>query len=209
MNTRRNVSKLLLATTNLGKIKEFCSLFEQIPFQITTPDKEQIILDVEESGSTFSENAYIKAIAYMKESGIISLADDSGIEVDALGGKPGIYSARYGGKSLNDKDRVELLLKNMEGVPWEKRTARFRASIVIAWPDGKAILKEGVFEGYIGYKPKGVNGFGYDPIFFLPQFGMTSAQLTKEKKNKISHRSIASKKILDHLQREYNKSEIK
>ncbi len=209
MNTRRNVSKLLLATTNLGKIKEFCSLFEQIPFQITTPDKEQIILDVEESGSTFSENAYIKAIAYMKESGIISLADDSGIEVDALGGKPGIYSARYGGKSLNDKDRVELLLKNMEGVPWEKRTARFRASIVIAWPDGRTILKEGVFEGYIGYKPKGVNGFGYDPIFFLPQFGMTSAQLTKEKKNKISHRSIASKKILDHLQREYNKWETK
>ena len=209
MNSIKNINKILLATTNLGKIKEFYSLFEEIPFQITTPDKEKIILDVDESGSTFSENAYIKATAYMNESGIMSLADDSGIEVDALDGKPGIYSARYGGKSLSDEERVELLLKNMNGVPWHKRTARFKASIVIAWPDGKTILKEGVFEGYIDYKPKGVNGFGYDPIFFLPQYGMTSAQLSTEKKNKISHRSIASKKILDHLQREYNKSEIK
>lgn len=202
MNNNRKKRKILLATTNLGKIKEFYSLLHDIPYDITTPNKEEICLDVEENGTTFSENAYIKATTYMKKSGFISLADDSGIEVDALGGEPGIYSARYGGKQLSDEDRVQLLLKNMNGVPWEKRTARFKAAIVLAWPEGKTILKEGVFQGYISYKPEGVNGFGYDPIFFLPQHGMTSAQLSKNQKNKISHRYIAAKKILDVLQRE-------
>ena len=149
--------------------------------------------------SANAENAYIKAIAYMNKTGILSLADDSGIEVDALEGSPGIYSSRYGGESLNDEDRINLLLNNMNGVPWEKRTARFKAAIVLAWPNGITTLKEGILEGYISYKPQGVNGFGYDPVLYLPEYEMTSAKLSKDEKNKISHRSVAAKKILEVL----------
>jgi len=205
MNENRRKGKILLATTNKGKIKEFYSLLQNASYIITTPDIESILLNVSEDGSTFAENAYIKAIAYMKKTGMISLADDSGIEVDALEGRPGIYSARYGGESLRDEDRVDLLLKNMNDVPWEKRTARFKAAIVLAWPDGRTILKEGILEGYISYKSQGLNGFGYDPIFYLPEYHMTSAQLSKDEKNKISHRSVAAKKILEVLEEESNK----
>ena len=187
---------LLLATTNTGKIKELRLLLKKSHYALVTPEETGLCLSVTENGTSFRENALIKAKAYSTATNCLSLADDSGIEVDALGGLPGIHSARYGGPGLTDKDRVNLVLNNMTHVPWNLRKARFRTSIALAWPNGKYAVREGVLEGVIDFEPKGTFGFGYDPVFYVPSFQCTVAELSDVQKSQISHRSKAAAKIL-------------
>lgn len=186
--------KLLIATNNPGKFREFQQLLESCGWELVAPADLGIDIDVEESGQTYAENARIKATAYAKASGLVALADDSGIEVDALDGRPGVQSARYGGPGLSDAERVQLLLRELADVPDDRRTARFRAVIAIATPDGEVRYAEGVVEGQIGREPRGENGFGYDPVFVLPDRGLTTAQLSPEEKNRISHRGRAAER---------------
>ena len=189
----KTLHTLLVATRNPGKIKEFSQLLHGIPFEITSLDKVGVVEDVEETGSTFEENACIKARAYSALSGLLTLSDDSGLEVDALGGAPGVKSARYGGPELSDEDRVMLLLENLKDVPWEDINGRFRCVIAIAWPSGQVKTVTGVVEGVIQYTPKGANGFGYDPVFYLPHLGRTTAEMSLEEKNQLSHRAQAAR----------------
>jgi len=190
--------KLLIATNNRGKLAEYLELLKDLPFELTWPEKEGLKLKVEEKTGSYQENAIAKAVTWAKATGLITLADDSGLEVDALGGAPGPVSARYGGLET-DRERYELLLKKMEGIPWPRRTARFRCVIAIAYPDGEVHTFEGVMEGLIALEPKGEHGFGYDPVFFLPELGKTVAQLTLEEKNRLSHRAQAARKARDFL----------
>jgi XTP/dITP diphosphohydrolase len=190
--------KLLIATNNKGKLAEYLELLKDLPFELTWPEKEGLKLKVEEKTGSYRENAIAKAVTWAKATGLITLADDSGLEVDALGGAPGPVSARYGGLET-DRERYELLLKKMEGIPWPQRTARFRCVIAIAYPDGEVHTFEGVMEGLIALEPKGEHGFGYDPVFFLPELGKTVAQLTLEEKNRLSHRAQAARKARDFL----------
>ena len=162
--------------------------------------------EVEETGRTFHENAVIKAKEYARLSGLITLADDSGLEVDALGGEPGVLSARYTGPNASDEERNAYLLKKLEGVPTDKRTARFRCVIAIAFPDGKVEVVEGRREGVVQYAPRGNNGFGYDPIFLLPELGLTMAELPPEQKNTLSHRAEAARKAAVYLRSLYSKA---
>jgi XTP/dITP diphosphohydrolase len=181
--------RLLVATHNQGKKREFQQLLAPLDTTIGFPDDLGIHLDVREDGTTYAENAYKKAEGYARASGLPTLADDSGLEVDALGGAPGIHSARYAPGS--DSDRVATLLSQLRGVPWEQRTARFRCVVVIVTPWDEVHRAEGVCEGIIAFEPAGAAGFGYDPIFYLPEYGRTMAQLTPQQKNRISHRARA------------------
>ncbi len=185
--------KLLLATTNQGKAREYRHLLEGLPFQLVTPAEAGIDMNVDERYGTFEENARLKATSYASLSRLIALADDSGLEVDALGGAPGIRSARFAGDEADDKDRVQHLLARLKEVPWEKRTARFRCVIAIATPEGRTELCHGECPGVIAFEPKGDNGFGYDPAFYLPEFGKTMAELPPEIKNQVSHRAKAAR----------------
>jgi len=191
--------KLLLATNNQGKVREYRSLLRGIPYEIVTPAEQGITTEVDEAGGSFEENARIKSTTLAKESGLLSLADDSGLEVDALGGEPGPRSHRYAGESATDADRIDYLLARLKDVPDEKRTARFRCVIAIATPDGKVRLCSGECRGIITTTPKGDNGFGYDPVFYLPELGKTMAELPPEEKNKISHRARAAEKARELL----------
>ena len=191
--------ELLLATRNPGKVLEFRRLLADIPFSIVSLEAKAIIQEVEETGATFEENARIKAESYSGLSGLLTLADDSGLEVDALGGLPGVQSARYGGQGLTDGDRVDLLLENLKDAPWEQRAARFRCVIAISGPSLETTTVEGTVEGVIQYKPKGTNGFGYDPIFYLPHLGLTTAELSMSDKNQLSHRGQAAAKAVAFL----------
>jgi XTP/dITP diphosphohydrolase len=148
-------------------------------------------IEVDETGGSFAENARLKAVAYARASGLPTLADDSGLEVDALGGEPGIHSARYAGSGASDEKRYRLLLEKLQGVPWEKRTARFRCVIAVVTPEGQIHTAEGACEGIIAFVPKGEHGFGYDPVFYFPEYGMTMAELPLEIKNQVSHRARA------------------
>ena len=186
--------KLLLATNNTGKVKEFRSLLQGIPFELVTPQDMGIKTEVAETGTTYEENARLKACALAKESGLLTLADDSGLEVDALSGEPGVMSARYAGKNASDADRVKYLLSKIKDVLKEKRTARFRCVIAIAKPDGPVEFCEGECQGLIAFEPCGKNGFGYDPIFCFPKYGKTMAELPIDIKNRISHRGRAAQK---------------
>lgn len=186
------MKRLLLATTNPGKVREFQDLLASCGWELVTPQELDIRLDVKETGRTYAENARLKAQAFAEASGLITLADDSGLEVDALGGAPGIHSARYGGPGLTDEERVQLLLRALEGVPDEQRTARFQAVIAIATPDGRVYEAVGTVEGRIVQEPRGADGFGYDPVFFLPERGQTMAELPPAEKNRISHRARAA-----------------
>lgn len=183
---------LLLATTNLHKVDEYKAIFSPVPFQLLSLRDVQIETDVEETGSTFAENAELKALTYAKISGLLSLADDSGLEIDALDGIPGIYSARFAGKHASYEERFRLILEQLKDVPMEQRTARFRCAITIAEPSGYYRTVEGIVEGIIADSPRGENGFGYDPIFLVPELGMTTAELSPEQKNGISHRGRAA-----------------
>ena len=193
--------QLLLATNNPGKIAEFRQLLAGCGWEIVTPAELGLNLEIEESGQTYSENATIKAVGYAQASGLVALADDSGLEVDALGGRPGPLSARYAGADRTDPERVQALLQELAGVPDEERTARFRAVIVIADGQGKVEQVEGSVEGRIAHEPRGENGFGYDPIFFLPERGMTTAELPPDEKHAISHRGVAARKARVVLER--------
>ena len=192
--TQKNQPKLLVATRNPGKMVELRELLDGVPFWLTSLDDEGVADEVEETGATFEENARLKASFYASLTGLLTLADDSGLEVDALSGEPGVHSARYGGPGLTDEDRVELLLKNMKDVPWEKRAGRFRCVISILSPSEDFGMMNGVVEGIIQYEPKGANGFGYDPVFYLPHLGKTTAELSLEEKNLLSHRGQAARK---------------
>jgi XTP/dITP diphosphohydrolase len=192
--------KLLLATSNLGKVREYRSLLSGLGYQITTLAEEGISKAVTEPGNSYEQNARSKAAAYAKFSQLIALADDSGMEVDALDGPPGVKSARFAGKSATDAERVSLLLARLGGVPWERRTAHFKCVIAIATPEGQSEVCYGECHGVIAIEAKGENGFGYDPIFFVPELGKTMAELPLEMKNKISHRALASQKARQVLQ---------
>ncbi len=185
--------KLLLATSNRAKVKEYCTLLPGLPFELTTLDREGIKAQVSEMGATYAENATLKAITYADLSRLISLADDSGLEVEALGGEPGPRAARYAGEGASDESRIEYLLSKLVNVPWDKRKASFKCVIAIALPDGTVQLCHGECKGIIAFKPRGENGFGYDPIFYLPESARTMAELSLAEKNMISHRGQAAR----------------
>ena len=185
--------ELLIATGNPGKVREYDELLAGLPISCVGPAELEIALDVDENGSTYQENATIKALAFARASGRVTLADDSGLEVDALSGRPGVRSARYGGPGMGDADRWRLLLQELGGTPQEERTARFRCAIALATPVGEVMTVDGTCEGRITFAAAGENGFGYDPVFFLPEEGCTMAQLPAEVKNRISHRGRAAR----------------
>jgi XTP/dITP diphosphohydrolase len=193
--------KLLLATSNPGKIREYRFLLDILGYQITTLAEEGIAKAVIESGSNYEQNARLKAVTYAELSQLTALADDSGLEVDALNGEPGVKSARFAGEAATDAEKVSLLLAKLNNVPWERRTARFKCVIAIASPGGRAEVCYGECHGMIALEAKGKNGFGYDPIFFLPEIGKTMAEIPFEMKNQISHRARASQKARQVLQR--------
>jgi len=192
--------KLLLATSNPGKIREYRFLLDGPGYKITTLAEEGIVKIVTESGNNYEQNARLKAITYAKLSQLTALADDSGLEVDALNGEPGVKSARFAGEAATDAERVSFLLAKLNGVPWEQRTACFKCVIAIATPEGQSKVCYGECHGMIALEAKGENGFGYDPIFFLPEIGKTMAELPLEMKNQISHRARASQKARQVLQ---------
>jgi XTP/dITP diphosphohydrolase len=193
--------ELLLATTNRGKLREIQSLLQGIPLNLLTPDMLGLELEVAEDGHTYAENAALKARAYARASGLISLADDSGLEVDCLGGEPGLHSARYSPlPDASDADRRALLLARLAGLP-EPWTARFCCVVALALPDGQVFLAKGTCEGRVIPQERGQGGFGYDPIFYFPELGRTMAELTHEEKNQISHRALAVRAALPTLHR--------
>ena len=184
--------KVVLASKNPHKLVEISKITEKFGFELVLESDVGVDIDVEETGSTFEENSFLKADAVMKATGLPALADDSGIAVDALNGAPGIYSARYGfDESLDDWGRLQLLLKNTENVPDGQRQAKFVCVITCLWPDGRKIVARGECPGVITREVHGENGFGYDPVFYLPELGMTYAELPSEQKNAISHRARA------------------
>ena len=193
--------KLLLATNNAAKVREYLLPLQGIPYDIVTLSDVGIDVVVRETGETMEENASIKAKAYALASDLTALADDSGLEVDALGGEPGALSARYAGEGVSDRERLDFLLSKLSHVPWEQRSARFRCVIAIATPKGAVELCQGECHGIIAFEPKGEGGFGYDPIFFLPELGKTMAELTIEEKNEISHRGKAASRARQILER--------
>lgn len=191
---------LIIATTNLGKIKEIKEILKDIPYQLKSLEDMGIDIVIEEKGITFAENAILKAKTVGKKTGLLTLAEDSGLEVDVLDSRPGVYSARY--TEGSDSDRINKLLKELAGVPKEKRTARFVAQVAIYNPQTQKIHTfEGESEGYITYQPMGDNGFGYDPVFFNFDLGKTNAQASQDAKNKISHRSRALMKAKKYFYR--------
>jgi XTP/dITP diphosphohydrolase len=193
--------KLLLATNNKGKVEEYRSLLKNIPFRLVSLAEEGIATVVDETGESLEENARLKATLLAAESQLLSLADDSGLEVDALGGEPGVLSARYAGEGASDTDRVNYLLSRLENVPEKERSARFRCVIAVATPGGEVGICSGECRGMIIFQPQGENGFGYDPIFFIPELGKTVAELTPEEKNRISHRGRAARKVPEMLRK--------
>lgn len=192
--------KVVLASKNKHKLQEISKITEQFDIELILQSQCGVDIDVDETGTTFEENSYIKAKAVADATGLPALADDSGIAVDALNGEPGIYSARYGfDESLDDHGRMMLLLKNTEHVPDGQRQAKFVCVITLVMPDGKTIQARGEVHGQLTREPRGENGFGYDPIFYYPPAGCTTAQLPEEEKNKISHRGRALTVFYDKL----------
>ena len=180
--------RIVFATGNENKMKEIRMILADLGMEIVSMKEAGVTEEITEDGMTFEENAEIKARAVWEETGGIVLADDSGLVVDYIGGEPGIYSARYMGEDTSYDIKNGELLRRMEGVPDEKRTARFVCAIAAVFPDGEEKTTLGIIEGRVGYEIKGEHGFGYDPIFYLPEYGCTTAELPPEKKNEISHR---------------------
>jgi XTP/dITP diphosphohydrolase len=191
--------QLLIATNNPGKIREYQALLSGLNLQLCGLADVGITTEVDEVGQTFEENARLKAMAYGQASGLPTLADDSGLEVEVLNNAPGVYSARYAGKGATDADRYRKLLVALASVPWEKRVARFRCVIALTWPGGTVETFEGQCDGVIAFEPKGTNGFGFDPVFYMPEHGCTMAELPEEKKNQISHRARAARLARERL----------
>lgn len=195
--------KVVLASKNKYKLAEISKITQRFDMELVLQSELGIDLDVEETGTTFEENSFLKADAVMKATGLPALADDSGIAVDALNGEPGVYSARYGfDDSLDDWGRLELLLKNMEHVPDGQRQAQFVCVITMVMPDGKTVQARGEIHGELLREPRGENGFGYDPIFYYPPAGMSTAEMPPEEKNQVSHRANALRKFYEKLKEE-------
>lgn len=191
---------MIFATGNIGKLKEIKDILGDIGEEIISMKEAGIDIDIEENGTTFEENAIIKAKAIMEMTGQLVLADDSGLEVDALNKEPGIYSARYLGKDTSYEVKNQNIIDRLEGVEGNDRSARFVCAIAAAFPDGEVIVTRGTIEGVIAHKPAGTNGFGFDPIVYVPEYGMTTGEMEPEAKNLISHRGKAlrsMKKILE------------
>jgi len=186
----------VIGTNNPGKQREYEQLLAHVNVELCTPQDLQLCVIAHEDGDSYAENARIKALTYAQASGVMTLADDSGLEVDALGGEPGLHSARCAGNGAGDADRCQLLLRKLNGVPWEERTARFCCSIALITPGGESYGAEGTCEGMIASEPRGTKGFGYDPIFYLPQYDQTMAQLPTDLKNRISHRGHALQRMM-------------
>jgi len=191
------MKKIIFATGNNDKLNEIRQIMPDD--EIISMKEAGAYVDADENGTTFEENALIKAKAVWDITGGIVLADDSGLEIDALGGEPGIYSARYLGKDTSYREKNANFISRLEGVPDEKRTARFVCSIAAVLPDGSHKVVKATMEGRIAYEEKGENGFGYDPVFYLPEYGMTSAEISPEEKNRISHRGKALRLIKEEL----------
>ena len=184
--------KVVLASKNQHKLVEISKITEKFGFELVLQSQLGVDIDVEETGSTFEENSFLKADAVMKATGLPALADDSGIAVDALNGEPGIYSARYGfDPTLDDWGRLQLLLKNAQDIPDGQRQAQFVCVITMVTPEGQTIQARGEIHGQLTREPRGENGFGYDPIFYYPPMGKTTAEMTAEEKNQVSHRANA------------------
>lgn len=193
--------KVIFATSNEGKMKEVRAILEDLGMEVLSMKEAGIHVDVVEDGTTFEENAVIKATEIQKVCGEIVLADDSGLEVDYLNKEPGIYSARYMGEDTSYRIKNQNLIDRLEGVEDEKRTARFVCAIAAAFPDGTVEVTRGTIEGRIGYAESGENGFGYDPIFYVPEYGCTTAQLSPEQKNEVSHRGKALREMKEIMKR--------
>lgn len=193
--------KIVFATGNAGKMREIRDILKDMDLEIASMKEAGIDIDIEEDGSTFEENAVIKAKAVAAHTDAIVLADDSGLEIDYLNKEPGIYSARYLGEDTSFSVKSRNLIERLEGVPDEKRTARFVCAIAAVMPDGEIITALGTIEGRIGYQEEGENGFGYDPIFYVPEYGCTTAQLSEEQKNRISHRCKALEAMKEELKK--------
>lgn len=193
------MKKIIFATGNAGKMKEIREILKDLDAEVLSMKAAGVEAEIVEDGKTFEENAVIKAKTVCKLTGEIALADDSGLEIDYLNKEPGIYSARYMGEDTSYRIKNANLIERLEGVPDEKRTARFVCAIAAAFPDGTVKTVRGTMEGRIGYEETGENGFGYDPIFYLPEYGCSSAELSMEEKNKISHRGKALRAIKEEL----------
>ena len=196
------MKRMIFATGNENKMKEIREILGALPLEILSMKEAGVSADIVEDGKTFEENALIKARAICKLAGEMVLADDSGLEIDYLNKEPGIYSARYMGEDTSYHIKNKSLIDRLEGVPDEKRTARFVCAIAAVLPDGKELVVRGTVEGIIGYEEKGEKGFGYDPIFYLPERGCTTAELPPEEKNSISHRGNALRLMKELLERE-------
>ena len=196
--------KVVLASKNPHKLVEIRQITDKFGFDLVLQSELGVDIDVEETGTTFEENSFLKAEAVMNATGLPAIADDSGIAVDALNGEPGIYSARYGfDDTLDDRGRMMLLLKNTESVPDGQRQAQFVCVITFITPDGNVIQARGEIHGQLTREPRGTNGFGYDPIFYYPPLGMTTAELPSQVKNQVSHRGNALR-ILNEKLKEAN-----
>lgn len=193
------VNRIIFATGNEGKMKEIRMILGDLDIPVVSMKEAGISADIEEDGTTFEENALIKAKTICEMTGELVLADDSGLEIDALNGEPGVYSARYMGEETSYHIKNANLVQRLEGVADEKRTARFVCAMAAAFPDGNTITTRGTIEGRIGYEERGENGFGYDPIFYLPEYGCSTAELSLEKKNELSHRGKALRAIREKL----------
>jgi len=193
--------KLLLATNNQAKVLEYKSLLPDLPYERVTLAEQGITTVGSEEGESLEENARLKATVLAAESQLLALADDSGLEVDALDGEPGRLSARYAGEGASDSDRFNHLLTRLKSVPEDKRSARFRCIIAIATPDGKVEFCSGECQGFITFAPRGEHGFGYDPVFYLPELGKTMAELPLTLKNQVSHRGQAARQVFRVLEK--------
>ena len=195
--------KILVATNNTGKLREFKKILLSPGISILSPLDEDISLDVEETGTTLKDNALIKALAFSKLTDHVTLADDSGLFVDALDGDPGVRSARYAGNNATDHERNQKLLDNLQNVPIEKRTARFKCVIALVDEGGNTSYFSGTCTGSIATESRGSQGFGYDPIFIVDGYNKTMAELTKDEKNTVSHRAKASRSLMQHIETIY------
>jgi XTP/dITP diphosphohydrolase len=194
-----SLPRLVIATNNPGKVIEFRDLLEGCGWEVVAPADVGVSIDVDESGATYAENARIKAKAFCEASGLAAIADDSGLEVDALGGDPGPLHHLNGWDGSDDAERIQILLDAMKDVPAGERTGRFFSVIVVALPEGGVIEEQGVVEGTITFARAGISGWGYDPLFLLPERGVTMAQMSEQDKNRVSHRAIAFGKIRQRL----------
>lgn len=194
--------KFIVATRNAGKLHEIKEILAEFNYEVLSLAEVGINNEIDENGTTFEENALIKAKAVWNITGETVMADDSGLEVSALNGAPGIYSSRFAGPNATDEDRNKKLLSLLEGVPLEKRNARFVCAVAVVYPDGSNFVVKGTCEGYIALKPEGNNGFGYDPLFYVPEYGMTTAQMEPNEKHAISHRGKALQKMINRLKKD-------